>query len=325
MGSIKRKLKSREGFNPASVLRQDGYGDFGELGPTFQSNFEERWAIAEAEWIKLQKEEPELRSTKSFLDAFSEQISFSAYVYTLFYWQRFEGNLTLANQEVLQHSINWNSYVVPALAWPTPSSGELNLPASFRRRRHLIRCYSEAVRKLKTLPECYGKFSRIEMAYALEHHPRIVDGACGSGYFIKEFNRRGGNAIGFDNATYPFLRSPKQFPWMNELIADKLLRVCEVAEVPEEDFRDRTLLISWPVATSPYAAEILERYTNLGGRSFLLKPGGLASASTNDEADAFFRLFRVISKHWRQLSPPEAPPYRPMHVENNLLVFSRKV
>jgi len=108
------------------------------------------------------------------------------------------------------------------------------------------------------------------------------------------------------------------------LIASEHLQVCDLADVPDAHFRDRTLLISWPVALSPYAAEILERYTQLGGQSLLLKLGGLASASTAERADSFFRLFRVLSKSWRQLTPPEAPPYRPMHVENNLLVFTRK-
>jgi hypothetical protein len=177
---------------------------------------------------------------------------------------------------------------------------------------------------------CHGPFSAEEIAYLTANHLRILDAACGSGYLLLELERRGFDAVGFDNHRYNL--NNWTAAWQHDLCRRGLLRRGSV-ELVTELSRDRALLLSFPEPRSAFAANALRVYTEAGGRHFLFKPGGFTgslrtdataldmSASTYKNVIAFLEF---LAANWVEIEDTGLP-HSFLQRGNNLHAFRRKL
>jgi hypothetical protein len=308
----------------------DTYSNFGPLGPSFQGLMIERWKLAAAEWRKLRRSNSRQFGDlpKSYSETFSRNIGLARYflIQLLVCAKRKDAK---SKKELRSEVVAlWDSVIRHCFAQPLACAAEVFATARIEERcSGIIQCYSYAVSKTDPAFDltkcCYGPFTQRETDYVLAHETRIIEGGCGAGYCIAQFNRLGIDAIGFDENLYG-LSDGSDSAETKKLVDQGEINVADQSELADDIFRDRTLMISWPISTVPYAVEILRRYTELGGKRFILKFGGFLAFGSRAELRTISNFFTLLSESWKQLQGDDVPEYRPKLVENNLFVFERR-
>lgn len=313
---------SVSGTESQSTLPAIDYSGFGPLGPKFQALHLRRWQFAVQEYKKRNRKArhsaPSVATVPSFGESLATLADRSGYLWI----QMYIGASRLGKEGELLEL--WNEL---RLACDPHLTSAAELRVANLRRRDFVSCYSAAVSRVsgKELSRaCFGPYSEDEMRYLLSAHPRIVEGGAGSGYFLAEYNRRGGDGIGFDSNLYTLASDPEHGEfWTRKMLDDGRLLISE--EIPADDiFRDRALLLSWPYPGSDFPLQLLKRYRAAGGKTLLFKIGGYAFATDARKWRNVCEFFRCLAREWQESRDPLRPPYRLRMVENNLLVFEAR-
>jgi hypothetical protein len=173
---------------------------------------------------------------------------------------------------------------------------------------------------------CHGPYTEAQMEFLLERHPRILQICAGSGYFAREFARRGGDIIALDDNRAGYLR-PDVFAWTKEAMELGILLQGGIDRIAEFA-KGRSLLVSWAEPGGEALPEALAAYHKAGGEGFLFKPGGFVgqriSADPNyphpkDPGENILRFFELLARYW--VEDAEVPQWEPMLFENNLCAF----
>jgi SAM-dependent methyltransferase len=181
----------------------------------------------------------------------------------------------------------------------------------------------------------YGPFTEAQLRFVVEHHPRLLEIGCGSGYAISILRERGVDAIGIDPGSYRNLNLEDgssadilhSYEWSAQLLEAGALLQGSV-ELIAEHSEDRTLLISWAEPGSRWPTDAVEAFRAAGGKRLLLKLGGFVGVHFSPDPGYrapenpglnIVAFFEEIAKWWQQSR--KSPEWIPELFENNLLSF----
>lgn len=182
----------------------------------------------------------------------------------------------------------------------------------------------------------YGPFTEEQLVHINAYHPKLLEGACGSGYLIQVLRNRPRpvDAIGFDLNVYQAgtasgvtVGITEALPWTEELASQDLLQRGGIELIPVL-CPGRTLLISYPEPGGEFAVDALRAFREAGGRRFLFKVGGFIGRHTDltgtytppeNPGRNIRDFFEELAKYWGPAR--QVPAWVPGLYENNLLDF----
>ena len=303
------------------------YDSFGILGPAFQKLHEQRWTAAETTWDSLRARPYNVKTEVVDLPPLKEAMETYLHlsdmlVERFIFWSdrdpAFIGKTVTPfwNNTLRKIFMPWLPDMLTSIGDTRRHQIRRELQVNISKATHLNRQDALSM-------GCYGPFTASQLEYVLQNDPRLIEAGAGSGYFLACFEQLGGDGIGFDSNRYGI--SDKPLPWTESMRASGRLRLIDGLP-PDEDFRDRTLLISWPEPGGALPLEALNRYTALGGRRVLFKLGGFVGSSVQTPAEQanVFGFFRTLAAKWGEAPLELRPQFDPLLAENNLFVFRRK-
>lgn len=304
------------------------YSSFGELGSMYQSEYETIWRGVAERWQRRRADGPVEMGPRKFQlpeleNALRNYVTPGGLLMMhLLIMSDFEASAIRQVVGVWDNSIR--KVFTP---WASDSKKLVIDIEDYSIRRFLMTDIAgEVVRSQSRLGTvrgaCFGPFTSEQMEYLLQNDPKIIEAGAGSGYFLSEFNARGGDGIGFDNNRYD-LSTSDRFSWTGSLLSAGKLVVCSGLP-PDEMIAGRTLMTSWAMPGSAMPAQILRRFTELGGQRVICKFGGFVGSALPTAYEQIFAFFQVLGKFWMEVRIQDRPVFNPRLIENNMFVFERK-
>lgn len=316
--------------NPTSQT-DESYSGFGEHGPLFENLRITTWREASLEWKRIRSASkrtlPFLQTLpKDYGETFRQELGLAKYyLYILL-----QSAMSLRDKKAATQKVRaiWDSDIRFCLGHDFGTANTL-FPnhKSLDDTKYIFRPMSAGVIKADpaslTRSICYGHFSASEANYVCRNCSGIIEAGCGSGYALKYFYELGIDVFGFDTNVYE-MSDDQDYPWAQELLSLKRIRIADVDEIEDSCFRNRALLISWPLSTFTFPSRTLKKFTELGGEVFLFKPGGYIPFKWSSELDELIEFFTTLNKDWGLVDTSQHFAFSTSKLENNLYVFHRR-